>query len=269
MKRHLFPYIVAFLTTLFVGCTSHKNSLGYFNDLLQSQEGLLHTDSFNIKIEPENELIIIVKSDVPQASAQFNPPYVNPTQEGTTTLPSSPTLQTYRVDQRGDIDFPVLGTIHVEGMTQMQLKEYLTKRISEYVKNPVVTVKLTGYRVTVLGEAGGGRVLNPQSERFSILDAIAECGGLSDFAVRDNIILMRRTPDGNYEYHKMNVLDSDITQSPYFWLKNNDVIIVQPNKIKQDNSKYNSNNGYKLTVISTVVSAASVIASLVIALSVK
>lgn len=269
MKKIIYASLLLLTSSLLVACTSHKNDLGYFNDLLQSQEGILHTDSFNIRIEPENELIIIVKSDVPQASAQFNLPYANPALEGTTTLSTNPTLQTYRVDQRGDIDFPVLGTIHVEGMTQMQLKEYLTKRISEYVKNPVVTVKLTEYRVTVLGEAGGGRVLHPQSERFSILDAIAECGGLSDFAVRDNIILMRRTADGNYEYHKMNVLDSNITRSPYFWLKNNDVILVQPNKIKQDNSKYNSNNGYKLTVISTVVSAASVIASLVIALSVK
>ena len=80
-------------------------------------------------------------------------------------------------------------------------------------------------------------------------------------------MVMRRTADGQIEYGRLNLLNSNITRSPYFWLQNNDIVIVEPNKIKQDNSKYNQNNSFKLSVVSTIVSSVSVIASLVIALT--
>ena len=82
-------------------------------------------------------------------------------------------------------------------------------------------------------------------------------------------MVMRRAADGNIDYSHLNLRQSDVTSSPYFWLRNNDVVIVSPNNVKQDNSKYNQNNGYRLSVVSTVVSTVSVIASLVIALTVK
>ncbi len=97
---------------------------------------------------------------------------------------------------------------------------------------------------------------------------MAAAGDLTPYGERSNVMLIRET-DGKRTYHRMNLNDSEVLNSPYFYLQPNDVVLVQPNDVRQDNAKYNQNNAYKLTVISTVVSAVSIIASLVIALTVK
>lgn len=259
---------ITFFLIIFSSCKT-KNDLIYFKDLQGIAEGVLTTEPYNIKIEPESELVIIVKSEVPTASAEFNLPYTNPATQGTVSSGSIPTQQTYKVDQKGDIDFPRLGTIHVAGMTQEELKNYLHQRISAYVKDPMITVTLLGYRIIVMGEVGAPHTISTRSERFSLLDAIAECGGLSPYAVRDDILLLRRDEQNNYQYHKIDVTKSDFISSPYFWLKNNDVVIVQPNDKKAASTNFNQEYGYKMTMLSTIVSAASVVASLIIALAIK
>lgn len=246
-----------------------KHDLSYFEDLKDSKEGVLSTTEYTYRLEPENQLIILVNSSVPAASAQFNLPYTNPAGAGTTQVATTPQVRTYEIDNKGDIDFPVLGTIHVAGMTTYELKAYLEKRISEYVKDPMVTVHLQGYRISVIGEVGSPRTIYTSADRYSILDALADCGDLSDYGKRDNVMVMRRTEGGKFEYGRLDLHNSNITQSPYFWLKNNDVVIVDPNGIKQDNSKYNTNNAYKLSVISTITGISASIISLVIALTVK
>ena len=154
-------------------------------------------------------------------------------------------------------------------MTTYQLKDYLTKRISEYVNNPTVTVTMSGYRVVVMGEVKSPQVIQTDADRFSILDALAEAGDLTDYALRDNVLVLRRGQNGQIEYAHINLQSSDITKNPCFWLKNNDVVLVSPNNIKEDNSRYNQNNAYKLSVISTIVGMSSAIISLVIALAVR
>lgn len=102
-----------------------------------------------------------------------------------------------------------------------------------------------------------------------MLDAIAASGDLTEYGKRENVIIIRETEDGNRTYQRINLHDSNIFSSPYYYLQQNDIVYIEPNNIKQDNSKYNQNNSFKLSTISTIVSAASVIASLVIALTVK
>lgn len=268
MRKTAFITITTLLVVTLSSCKA-KRDLAYFQDLNGSTSGVLNTLEHSNTIEPENELIITVKSEVPSASAQFNLPYTNPATIGTTQTATTPQLQTYEVYPDGNIDFPVLGKIHVAGMTPFELKNYLTERISEYVKDPVVTVTLRGYKISILGEVNSPHTLYSQAERYSVIEALADCGGLTDFGRRDNVMVMRRNAKNDIEYGRLDLRSSDITQSPYFWLKNNDVIVVEPNNIKQDNSKVNQNNQYKLTVISSIVGIASVIASLVIALTVK
>lgn len=246
-----------------------KHDLAYFEDLKGSTAGTLATQDYTYRLEPENELIITVTSAVPQASQMFNLPYTNVALTGTTVTTSTPQVKTYEIDNKGDIDFPVLGTIHVAGMTTYEVKEYLEKRISEYVKDPIVSVHLQGYKITVIGEVGAPHTIITAADRYSILNALGDCGDLTDYAKRDNILVMRRTADGQLEYGRLDLHNSNITQSPYFWLKNNDVIVVEPNNVKQDNSKYNSNNAYKLSVVSTIVGISASIISLVIALAIK
>ncbi len=246
-----------------------KHDLTLFSDIADKTSGQLPAINRPNCIEPENELIITVNSETPEATADFNLPLVNPAVPGVSDALTSPKLATYTVDSQGYIDFPRLGRIRAGGLTTEQLRDTLTERISEYVMDPMVSVTLTGYRIVVMGEVEKPQTITTRAQRFSVLDALAECGGLSDYGRRDNIMVMRRATDGNIDYSHLNLRQSDVTANPYFWLRNNDVVIVSPNTVKQDNSKYNQNNGYRLSVVSTVVSTVSVIASLIIALTVK
>lgn len=266
LMKH-FNYCFIALTvffTIFTGCKSNHD-LSYFEDLQNSLQGVLATQQYTNKIEPDNQLIITVKSEVQSASAQFNLPYVNPAAAGTTQATNTGQMQTYKVYPDGYIEFPVLGKIHVAGMTTNELREYLTERIKEYVKDPIVTVAITGYRISVIGEVNNPHVITTSSERYNILDALAMCGGMNAYGRRDNVLVMRRTADNQIEYGRLDMHSSDITQSPYFWLKNNDIIIVDPNSIKQSNSKMDQNKSYRLSVISTILGIVSIAASVVIA----
>lgn len=260
--------VVATICFIASSCRA-KHDLALFTDLTDSQSGQLPAINYANRIEPENELIITVNSESPEATADFNLPLVNPAVAGVADAVSSPKLATYTVDSKGCIDFPRLGRIKAAGLTTEELRDTLSQRISAYVKDPLINVSLTGYRVVVIGEVAKPQTITTRAQRFSILDALAECGDLTDYGRRDNIMVMRRAADGNIAYAHLNLRKSDVTESPYFWLHNNDVVIVSPNDVKQDNSKYNQHNGYRLTVVSTVVSALSVVASLVIALTVK
>ena len=110
--------------------------------------------------------------------------------------------------------------------------------------------------------------INVRTERFSVLDALAESGDLTEYGKRDNVIVIREQ-DGKVTYQRLDLRDANIVSSPYYYLQQNDVVYVEPNNIKASNSRYNTMNSYKLSAISTTVSAVSVIASLIIALAVK
>ena len=153
-------------------------------------------------------------------------------------------------------------------MTTQQLTADLVDRISAEVADPMVRVELVNFRVNILGEVARPGSFNVDRERYSVLDALADAGDLTPYGERSNVLLIREE-NGKRVCHSLDLNDSKLLESPYFYLKQNDAIVVQPNKIRQDNSKYNQNNAYKLSVISTVVSACSIIASLVIALAVK
>ena len=153
-------------------------------------------------------------------------------------------------------------------MSTLQLKEELEKRISKNVSNPVVRVQMVNFRVNVLGEVKKPGVITVNKQRYSILDALAEAGDLTEYGERDNVLLIREE-DGKKVYHRFNMNNSSMLTSPYFYLKQNDVIYVEPNEIRRENAMYNQNNSYKISVVSTIVSATSVIVSLIIALAVK
>lgn len=263
--------IMAVAMLLTASCRTQRD-LAYFEDLSASEAGKLQAARSELTLQKDDEISITVSSEVPAATAHFNLTAADigsGASASSTQVTTTRQLQTYVIDAAGNIDFPTFGSIHVAGMTTAQLKDYLQGRISKTVKNPVVKVRLMNFRVNVIGEVKKPQVVTPQGERLTLLEALAACEDLTEYGRRDNVIVMRETPDGEILYGKVNLHDSGITSSPYYYLQQNDVVYVSPNNIRQDNSKYNQNNGYKLSVISTVISGLSVIASLVIALTVK
>lgn len=259
---------IAILTS----CGSQKPPMTYFYNISDSISGQLGNVNYELHIVPDDELDISVTSINPGATMIYNLPvgYSQVVDPSTHLSTYSPTAETrsYLVSASGDINFPVLGKLHVAGMTTTQVAEMIEKRISADVEDPIVTVKLRNFKVSVLGEVGRPGVVQASGERFSILDAIARSGDLSQYAVRDNVLLIREV-NGKKEYHHLNLEDSKVFSSPYFYLQQNDMIIVEPNNVRRSNATYNVNNAYRIQVTSAVISACSVIASLVIALAIK
>lgn len=265
-KIVLFACICIFLAS----CTSKKNNLSYFQDIDTNTFSVsINSQTIEPKIEPLDELNISISSTQPELSAQYNLPLVNPasSKEGFMNY-STPAQATYIVSKDGDITMPLIGRIHVAGMTTDQLADYLVTQVSKEIENPTVVVSLMNFKINIAGEVAKPGQYNVGDKRVSILDALSIAGDLTPYGERSNILLVREE-NGQRKVYTFDLTDPNLLSSPQFYLKQNDYIYVTPNKIRNDNAKYNQNNAYKLSVISTVVSAASVVASLVIALAIR
>lgn len=267
IKRIIFTFAVALMV---LSCkTVKENDVVYFKNIENQISGTMpEGNDYKITVQPEDELIITVSSEIKEATTKYNLPLSNTAGRGATETTGQPRLQTYIVDKQGNITLPVLGLIHVKGLATDEIATIIRTKVAEEVKDPYVKVELAGFRVNVMGEVRNPQRINVTSKRFSILDALAAAGDITEYGRRDNVMVIREV-DGQKSFQRMNLMDNSIFASPYFYLQQNDVVYVQTNDVKVENSKYNQNNGYKLSVISTIVSAVSVIASLVIALTVK
>lgn len=262
--------IPALTLMLTASCATSNTQLPYFSDIAEVAEGQIPMENVRTTvIEPNDELLIDVSSADPMASAMYNLPlYSMPESSMSTDVTSLRSFQTYRVDSKGDITMPVLGKVHVQGMSVDQLTEYLTKRIGEEVADPVVTVKMLGFVVSIGGEVVRPGRFRAPTHRYTILELITQAGDLTPYGVRNNVLLVREE-NGERKFVHLDLTKADIMKSPYFYLRQNDYVYVSPNKVRQSNAAYDQLRAYNLQVISTVVSVASVIASLVIALTVK
>lgn len=258
------------LATIVSSCSSKRDSLSYFQDLQSESLSVpINVAEIEPRIEPYDELTISVTSVQPELSLPYNLPLTNPAASENGFISNGAIQQaTYFVSSEGDIVMPILGKIHVAGLTTDQLADKLTKMIAKDIDDPMVVVTLMNFKINVGGEVTDPGQYTVRGKRFSILDALSTAGDLTPYGERTKVILIREE-DGKRVTHELDLTSSDILTSPYFYLKQNDYVYVAPNNIKSENSKYNQNNAYKLTVISTIVSAASVVASLVIALAIK
>ncbi len=254
---------------MMASCKTTQSHLAYFENTATTTQGQLPSTAIpEIRIQPDDELLINISSNVPDATAAYNQPVVNVAKRGEMQVSGNVRTQTYIVDYNGNIVIPNLGEINVKGKTTSEIAQMIKTMVSHDVKDPFVRVELLGFNVDVMGEVKSPHKIYVQSQRYSVLDALSDAGDLTEYGRRENVMVIRET-DGQKTFTRINLNSDSAFMSPCFYLKQNDVVYVEPNKIKVDNSRYNTNNAYKLSAISTVVSMASVIASLVIALTVK
>lgn len=263
MKIKIFFTIA--VMALLASCHSNRNMV-YFQDIDNSPEMLdsLYRN-YSVKVKPSDELLITVWSEVAEATLIYNLPQVSFAEVGDDAVAVNQKILSYVVDNEGFINFPLVGKLKVEGLTTGEVSELLTKEISKDVKDPYVRVQLAKFRVNVMGEVARPGMQEVKTERYSILDALGAAGDLTQYGRRNDVLLIREE-NGNRTYHRLDLTSADLLSSPYFYLQQNDVVYVAPNDIRQSNAEYNQNNSYKVQVISTAISAVSVIASLIIAL---
>lgn len=263
---------------LMLGSCKSKRNLAYFRDLDQV-EGTMPAGDFQVRIVPADQIAIAVTAPDQDAAALYNNPYqpIVTSDYSTGGLLESSGLQRrnqnlryqpYTVSPDGFINFPLLGKLHVAGMTPLQLAEFLEEKISEKVVEPMVTVELINFHVNVIGEVSrpGSFIVN--RERYSILDALADAGDMTPYGDRSNVLLIREE-DGQRTYHRINLNSSESLTSPYFYMQQNDVVYVEPNKVREANARTDQERQFRLSMTSVIVSAVSVIASLAIALFIR
>jgi polysaccharide export outer membrane protein len=253
---------------MLASCSSSKSNLAYFRDITAETQVVPLPTNDLLKIATDDELYISVSSADPTASAQFNLPASNPATSSSLQVYQSPRQLTYIVDTKGDIDFPQLGKVHVAGMTTEELEAMLKTRISKWVDEPTVDVRLMNFRVNVLGEVAKPGAITVSKNRYTILDALADVGDMTPYGVREEVLLIREE-NGTQKRVLLDLTSSDLLISEYYYLQPNDYIYVKPNNVREGIAKYDSNKSYKLSMVSTVVSACSVVASLIIALAIK
>ena len=258
------------LVMVVMSCSTTKdNNLAYFKNLPDAVTGQLPaTTPAQVRLQVDDEIAVTISSSAPEATAIFNAPLANSSVRGDVAVQGNPKLQSHIVDRDGNIEMPALGKINVQGKTITEVEQMIHDRVAATVRDPYVNVQLLSFYVNVMGEVKEPQRIRVDKQQFSVLDALASCGDLTEYGQRDGVVVIRN--DGTQTtYHQLNLADTQLFSSPYFYLQQNDVVYVAPNRIRIDNSKYNQHNAFKLSVISTVVSAVSVIASLVIALAVK
>ncbi len=227
MKEKRFLYLFIFIVASLItgGCTSSKDVI-YFQDIDQAEIVKIPTN-YEATIKKDDELLIIITSPDKAVVDPYNFA-IGDLSEGTTNLakPETPIL-TCVVDADGNINFPIFGKIHVEGMTRLQLIELLESRIGNDVRNPIVYVNFKNFKFTVLGEVRNPGTFTFNTERLTVLQALGYAGDLTVMAERKNIILIREI-DGVQNYIKLDLRNSDLLSSPYFYLQQNDVLYVPP-----------------------------------------
>ena len=246
------PILYLLLLTLATSCVTSKE-VSYLQDLKHNQTIPL-SENFEAIISTNDQLRISVigVGDEKELAEPFNPFGGVQGMEGNQSIG-------YLVDVNGDIQFPTLGTIHVKGMTRIQLQDTIKNKLIEgrYMNNPLVDVRFLNFRVFVLGTADGGKVLNINNERCTFLEALAMAGGLNQFTKRDKIAVMREE-DGKIVTRFLDPRSTDVIYDPFFMLQQNDIIITESfRRLYAQNVLSTSLN--ILTTVTSLVSAIVVV----------
>lgn len=245
LKRCL---LLAACAALLSSCATPKEVV-YFQDLQQTDGTLAAVQAKEIRVRPDDKISIIVNSRDPQLTDLFNLPYVSrqlgqTLRSVTSTYGQSQGVSGYTVDSDGNIDFPVLGKIHVEGMTREEIGRCIKDELigQDLVKDPVVTVEFMNLTVSVMGEVAKPGRYAIERDRITILDALSMAGDLTIYGRRDAVMVQRMEGDTLQVYELNLVSGQDVYNSPAFYLQQNDLVYVAPNDVKVRESTVNGNN---------------------------
>jgi polysaccharide export outer membrane protein len=233
--------IILIVSTLliFTGCTTQKK-LAYFNTVTASSaesiNAQLKNERADARILTDDRLSITVSALDPNAVAIYNLPFVSFASPGSDQIYASPVLQSYLVNSQGNINFPVLGEIKLEGLTLTEAGNLIKNKLAEHVADPIVNIQFVNFRITVLGEVLRPGQFPVTNERVTILDALGLAGDMTAYGRRDNVLLTRNN-NGKLEFARINLNSDEVFKSPYFYLQQNDVIYVEPNTVKSISSQ--------------------------------
>lgn len=254
-------FAFALVALMASGCVTQKR-------LMYLQDADLSTvDSINAKFTPQSETIIRIGDAMTisvsaldkEAVTPYNLPTVVYDVPGSHAVQSTAMLQYYIVDEAGDIELPVLGKVHVAGLKRTEVEQTVKELLLNQIIDPMVHVNLINAKVSVLGEVNRPGQVAMTTDRLTILEALAAAGDMTPYGMRENVLITREV-NGKLEFARLDLRRTDICTSPYYYLQQNDVIYVAPNKVRAVSS---TNTSIWLSMISTALSAVTVIVTVV------
>ena len=264
MKKLFYSFVVMTIVLLMGSCKSAKQ-VAYFQNLdsvsLAASKGL-----YDAHIMPKDLITITVVTSDPTTSKPFNLAIQNTLGTDGRLGSTTGSLLQYLVDNDGNIQFPIVGSLHVAGLTKNECQDLIKSKVKPYLaesENPVVTVSMSSYRVTVAGEVTRPSVVPVSTEKMSVLEALAQAGDLTIYGRRDNVLLIRENANGQKEAHRLNLNDANIINSPYYYVQQNDYIYVEPNKTKAKNSDIGQSTTLWFSFVSILTSVASLVVNIV------
>ncbi|MGY0392418.1 polysaccharide biosynthesis/export family protein [Bizionia sp. KMM 8389] len=247
-KRHKhFKLLTVLLLAFLSSCVTSKEII-YFQDEPVSEENDVIMTS-NITYKPNDLLFISVGGDA-DAVAPFNLPAVS-YNVSAVSANADLKMPTYLLSNNGTIEYPVLGTIKLGGLTREEATALLKNKISAYVKDPVINIRLINFTITVLGEVRNPGTFTIEDERISLTEALGLAGDLTIYGKRENVFLIRER-EGKKVYTKFDLTKISTITSPNYYLEQNDVLVIEPNSAKVRSASYNQNNGVIISAVGTL-----------------
>ena len=260
-KFSIYFFLLLPLLAMLCSCETSRQ-LPYFQDLPDNRPVTnVATRPYEpLRLQENDEIQINVSSSSPEASQFFNLMVVAPSNTSAApVIPStagSSSLNMYHVSTNGSITMPVLGEVKVSGLTTEQVKLVVAERLKDYLKDAVVTVNLTNFKVTVIGEVNRPVVIPVNGQTINVLEAVGASGDMTVFGIRKNVKVIRKLPDGKTEVAILDFNKSNVMQSPYFQLRQNDIVYVQPNKSK---GILGTRSSIWIPIITTLISVTAIV----------
>jgi polysaccharide export outer membrane protein len=260
MKK-LISFIFAMSLLLSMTSCGTSKSIAY----IQNSDSINYDNSrflYDAKIMPKDQLTISVNTVNPEASMPYNLLLQNTYMQGRSMSSGGGMLMPYLVDNEGYINFPVVGRLKVAGLTKTECQDLILEKIRPFMaeaEKPVVTVNMSSYSVSVLGEVNRPGSFQVGREKITILEALAQAGDLTIYGVRDKVKLIREDATGKKEIHTLDLTNANIVTSPYYYLQQNDIVYVEPNKVKAQNSRVGNATTLWFSATSILISLTSLL----------
>ena len=251
-----FPAMVI-LGMLFFSCATKKDVVYFQNS--GDFETLVDKNSFTPKFKVDDVLSIYVSTLDNLASAPFNLFRAgSESADGSGSGSARAEQVDYLIDKDGEIDFPVIGKLKIAGLSPEELRVLLREKLSEYLKDPIINIRLRNFTVTILGEVNRPGTYPVNGERITILEALGLASDLTIKGKRENIMVIRDF-DGTKVYHRINLKRKEALSSPVFYLTQNDVVYVEPNKSAITSSSLDARTTILVSIASTLITSAVIL----------
>ena len=261
-NRNLWLLLLPFLLT---ACQSYKK-VPYFQNVEVVNEVEQQEKLYDAKIMPKDLLTIVVSCTSPELAIPFNLTVASNAGIAVSTssyVTTQPVLQPYLVDNEGNINFPVLGELKLGGLTKREAEQLIIDKLKPYMKEtPIVTVRMVNYKISVIGEVTRPGTFTISNEKVNLLEALAMAGDMTVYGLRDNVKLIREDANGKQQIVTLDLNKAETILSPYYWLRQNDIVYVTPNKAKARNSDVGNSTSLWFSATSILVSIVSLLVNI-------